>query len=394
VGISGGPDSTALLLWLVEKGWPVVAAHYDHALREGSEQDRTITFDLCRRARVALIWERRQEPLRERPGSLQAAARILRYGFLERARAAAGCQVIAVGHTADDVIEGVLLHLLRGSGLAGLRGMPQQNGRVVRPFWRTWRAEVEAYLKCRGERPVRDPSNLEVDRFARAQARHRLLPALERSRPGIGSRLLSVAEVALDCQKGLEAEAATIGNSLAELRAAAQPVRVEAYRQIYKMLPALGRQHLEDVDRLVLRGQTGDGLDLPRGVRAWLDPGALVMTRGVPQARLPALSTWACPGCRSKDAVHLAPEFKDLQLQVVRRRPGMRLRVGAGTRKLQDLLVDARVPRRLRDLLPLVMAGGRLAWVPGVAADRELTVPTAKPGIHLSLSSVGEKLGW
>src|SRR5919202_6204773 len=130
--VSGGPDSTALLIWLLESGVDVAVAHYDHALREGSQADAEHVAALCAGLGVELVRERRRVP--RPPGSVQQAARSLRYEFLDRALRATGRDLVALGHTADDVVEGALLHLLRGSGLAGLRGMPERRGQYVRPL--------------------------------------------------------------------------------------------------------------------------------------------------------------------------------------------------------------------------------------------------------------------
>ncbi|MBO0687102.1 MAG: tRNA lysidine(34) synthetase TilS, partial [Candidatus Dormibacteraeota bacterium] len=204
VALSGGPDSTALLLWLLEQGVEVVAAHYDHALREGSRGDAEEVARLSRRLGVRLLTERRAGPLQR--GSLQAAARDVRYEFLARAQEAGGCDRVALGHTADDIVEGAVLHLLRGSGLAGLRGMPVARGPYVRPLWRVWRAEIERYLADRGVTPLRDPSNQDL-RHARVRVRRRLLPRLEHDLPGLSRRLWTAARNASRIQAEVEAAA-------------------------------------------------------------------------------------------------------------------------------------------------------------------------------------------
>ncbi|MBO0687680.1 MAG: tRNA lysidine(34) synthetase TilS, partial [Candidatus Dormibacteraeota bacterium] len=186
VALSGGPDSTALLLWLLEQRVEVVAAHYDHAMRDGSPADAEAVARLAERLGVRLLAERRSCPLQR--GSVQAAARAVRYEFLARAQKAGGCDRVALGHTADDIVEGAVLHLLRGSGLAGLRGMPVARGPYVRPLWRVWRAEIERYLADRDVTPLRDPANEDL-RYARVRVRRRLLPRLEHDLPGLRRRL-------------------------------------------------------------------------------------------------------------------------------------------------------------------------------------------------------------
>ncbi|OLC16162.1 MAG: tRNA lysidine(34) synthetase TilS, partial [Actinobacteria bacterium 13_1_40CM_66_12] len=185
VAVSGGPDSTALLLALAADGNTVGAAHYDHALQPTSGLVAEHVGTLCRRLGVELLIERRDRPLPH--GSIQAAARTLRYDFLERARIRANADVVAIAHTADDVVEGVVLHLLRGCGLAGLRGMPARRGVFVRPLLAVWRREVVDYLDQRGIEPLEDPANSNPA-YARVRVRLDILPALERDRPGIVQR--------------------------------------------------------------------------------------------------------------------------------------------------------------------------------------------------------------
>ncbi|HLQ62116.1 MAG TPA: tRNA lysidine(34) synthetase TilS, partial [Candidatus Acidoferrales bacterium] len=186
VAVSGGPDSTALLLALCEEGHSVVAAHYDHALQTESDRVAEHVRALCSRVGVDVLIERRAGPLPR--GSVQAGARTLRYDFLERTRAQTGADVVAIAHTADDVVEGAVLHLLRGCGLAGLRGMPARRGVFVRPLLSVWRREVNGYLDYRGIEPLQDPANTNTA-YARVRVRRHILPALERDRPGIVLRL-------------------------------------------------------------------------------------------------------------------------------------------------------------------------------------------------------------
>ena len=385
--VSGGPDSTALLVWLVESGADVTAAHFDHALRPDSDTDAEQVANQCAGLGVPLIRERRAHPLAR--GSLQAVARALRYDFLERVQRETGRELVCLGHTADDVVEGAVMHLLRGSGLAGMRGMPQRRGPFFRPLLRVWRAEIEAYLAARGIEPLRDPSNVDSARFARARVRYHLLPRLEHDRPGLTKRIRAAAEAAAGMQERLEAAAGRMIRDLSasrqELRAAPRSVRLEVYRQLYGRQPALSRRHLEAIDELTLRGSTGSGLDLPGGMRFRVQPDRVsIGVASLPVPPLPSLVMHSCRGCGDRDAAHLRP---GLELSVGYRRPGLRMRpLGSpGTRKLQDVLTDAKVPRHLRDRLPLIFAGERLAWVPGIAVDAEAAAPIGAEAAHVSL---------
>jgi tRNA(Ile)-lysidine synthetase-like protein len=147
------------------------------------------------------------------------------------------------------------------------------------------------------------------------------------------------------------------------------------------------------MDRLALGGRTGACLDLPGGLRFTVQPDRVSMgMAALPPPVPPRLHVRDCAGCADGGAAHLR---RGMALTVGFRRPGLRMRpVGApGTRKLQDILTDARVPRHLRDRLPLVFADGRLAWVPGVALDVDAAAPAGAPAWHVTLASVPPREG-
>jgi len=272
VAVSGGSDSTALLVALHELGRRVTAAHYDHALREESRRDAEHVTRLCAELGVPLVTGRRAASLPR--GSRQAAARRLRYAFLESAREQAGADLIALGHTADDTVEGVLLHLERGCALAGLRGMPARRGRIVRPLLGAWRADLRAALAAAGYDWLDDPTNGDVA-YARARVRHQLLPRLETDCPGLTGRLRAVADRADRLQAQLEREAAVLHEgpeaALRPLAGAPATVRREALRRIYVAAggsePGLNRGQLKVMERLLLARRTGAAVDLPGRLR-------------------------------------------------------------------------------------------------------------------------------
>ena len=373
VAVSGGPDSTALLIALHEAGRDLVAAHYDHALREGSDDVARQVAELCERLNVRLITERRTEPLPR--GSLQAAARALRYAFFDRARVEAGADVVAIAHTADDLVEGAVLHLLRGCGLAGLRGMPARRGHYVRPWLNVWRSDVREFLEERRITAYEDPANADT-RFARVRARQLILPELERDRPGIVRKLHAAALTAARMQEAAEQA----------------PTAVEVLKRLYAdaggRQPGLSRRHLEAMLNLMRPGPGGRGVDLPGGLRFRIVGGLMqVVPSRRPAPEAARLEVRSCEGeaCGDRQAAHLRA---GLRLHVGFRRPGLRMRPlgGRGTRKVQDIFVDARVPREERDGWPLVFAEDRLAWIPGIAVDSDLVSPPGAGGLHVAIT--------
>ena len=386
VAVSGGPDSTALLVALREAGHDVTAAHYDHALQEGSANVARMVAELCAGLGVQLITERRAEPLPK--GSLQAAARTLRYSFLERARLEAGADVVAIAHTADDLVEGLVLHLLRGCGLAGFRGMPARRGHYTRPWLNVWRSEVREFLAQRGIAAHEDPANADT-RFARVRARLFILPALERDRPGITLRLHAAALAAARWQEAAE-RAASGPVTPDRLRTMPEPAAIEALKLLFAAAggsqPGLSRAHLGAMLNLARGGRGGRGVDLPGGLRFRIvgDLMQVVASRR-PVRQAVRLQVRSCAGCSDPQAAHVRA---GLRLHVGFRRPGLRMRPlgGRGTRKVQDIFVDARVPREERDVWPLVFAGDRLAWIPGIAVDSDLASPPGAGGLHVSIT--------
>jgi tRNA(Ile)-lysidine synthase len=194
VAVSGGPDSTALVHALTRAAprlsLQLTAAHLDHGLRPGSAADARAVARLCDRLRVPLV-SRRQAPR----AATEEAARELRHQFLESVAADLGAATIALGHTADDQAETVLLHLIRGSGLEGLAAMQVREGLRFRPLLSTWRENVEAHCRSHGLDPIDDPSN-RSPRFTRNRVRRRLIPMLETFNPQVKSSLVRLAAAA------------------------------------------------------------------------------------------------------------------------------------------------------------------------------------------------------
>jgi len=191
-GVSGGPDSLCLLSVLRKAGYRVIVAHFNHKLRPDSDADANIVEQAAGRFNFASVVESgdvhafaEAEKL-----SIEEAGRILRYRFLMEQARRVKAQAVAVGHTADDQVETVLMHFLRGAGLAGLKGMTHRTIihtfdveiPIVRPLLDTWREETVVYCAANGLRPRHDPSNASLD-FFRNRLRHLLIPALESYNP-------------------------------------------------------------------------------------------------------------------------------------------------------------------------------------------------------------------
>ena len=194
IACSGGPDSTALLDALARlappRGWRLSVAHVDHGLRQGSADEAAIVGALATARGLAFNALAVEV---EAGGSLQDRARTARHAALRAEAARIGASVIALGHTADDQAETVLMRALAGASPAGLPAMAERERGLARPLLRVWREATIAYCAALGIVPVEDPSNADP-RFLRTRVRHEVIPALEAVFPGARRRLVVLAE--------------------------------------------------------------------------------------------------------------------------------------------------------------------------------------------------------
>lgn len=219
VGVSGGGDSVALLSILRELGrssrrrWRLIAAHLNHQLRGGADEDEAFVRDLARRWRIELVVERIdvRKLARERGAGIEEAARDARYDFFLRAGRSSSATVVAAGHHADDNVETVLHRLARGTHLRGLAGMPprrplDQHGDLllVRPLLQVRREQIEDYLKRHRLKWRTDPTNVDTH-FQRNLIRHELLPVLRKLNPQADAAILRLARSAGEVESYLAA---------------------------------------------------------------------------------------------------------------------------------------------------------------------------------------------
>src|SRR5436190_8520243 len=162
-GVSGGPDSLCLMSILRKAGYHVIVAHFNHKLRPDSDADANIVEQTASRLNIASVIENGDVHAfaEQEKHSIEEAARILRYRFLMAQARHFKAQAVAVGHTADDQVETVLMHFLRGAGLAGLKGMTHRTVLqtfdaeipIVRPLLDSWREDTVVYCAANGFRP-------------------------------------------------------------------------------------------------------------------------------------------------------------------------------------------------------------------------------------------------
>lgn len=210
VALSGGADSVALLRLLLTLGYTCEAAHCNFHLRgEESNRDEAFVRQLCKDLGVQLyvIHFDTEKEAEERHISIEMAARELRYAWFENIRRECGANVIAVAHHQDDSVETLLLNLIRGTGINGLRGIQPLNGNIVRPLLGLDRKEIIDYLQDIKQDYVTDSTNLQ-DEYTRNKIRLNLLPMMQEINPSVKESILRTSqnlnEAAAIYNKGVE----------------------------------------------------------------------------------------------------------------------------------------------------------------------------------------------
>jgi tRNA(Ile)-lysidine synthase len=448
--VSGGSDSVALLRLLLELapgvGFTVAGVgHVNHGLRgTASEGDEAFCRALAGRLGLPIEVQRRDAAAlaRTRRTSIEAAAREARYEGLADMAVRLGADLIATGHTRDDQAETFLLRLLRGAGSSGLSGIRPRRGSVVRPLLESRRQELRQYLKSMAQ-PYREDASNRDTAIPRNWVRHRLLPLLARRLNG------DIVEV-LARQAGVLRDESALLDQMAEeaARMVAAPRRGRAIelrtRALLAFPPAvarrvvretliemaggrfLGAAHVEAVLDLAAGERSRAAADLP-GVRVErIGPNVVLYSRGLASGPAPGPFNYAMavPGLLHLPECGCAIEARRRQrssgqraasqvvsgdsdvavidaaaarggLSVRSRRPGDWIRpLGLrGRKKLQDVLVDRKVPRGERDRLPLVVdADGSVVWVAGhvMSHDARVTEST-RSMVVLKLIRNGEE---
>ena len=419
VMVSGGADSACLAAGLVRVIGPqhVHALHVNYGLRDSADRDERVCRNLCSTLRIDLHIERPEQL----QGNLQAAARDFRYAAAERLRVRTGGHWIAAGHSRTDLAETLLYRLAVSPGARGLRGLPAQSGRLIRPLLDLERGElrqlaIDAALPFADDETNLDPS------FARNRIREEVLPVLRDLSPAAERNIAEtqaemIEEAHLLERVVLEAlEAAGAGAGSLAIRADAlegsEPalrrlaLRALAERAAGRAVP-LSRRRASQIMRLALMPEGGE-VDLGQGITAVCEQGLIRFETASEADAAPTPTPLRVPGtCRfgqwevraelragpfepaGPDLATLDAEALGDELVVRTWRQGDRIRpLGmSGTKSLQDLFTDRGVPRSLRHRLPVVTAAGRVVWVAGVAVSedfrlapdaREVAVLTAR----------------
>jgi tRNA(Ile)-lysidine synthase len=429
VAVSGGPDSLCLMDILRQAGYPIIVAHFNHKLREESDLEANTVEKMAGRLGLPSIIESADVRAfaEEKKLSIEDAARTLRYRFLFGQARQHGAQAVAVGHTADDQVETVLMHFLRGAGLNGLKGMTystilsifDSEIPLVRPLLDVWREETVVYCAGQGLRPHYDPSNDSLN-FLRNRIRHLLIPTLETYNPKFREAVWRTAQtltadhvILIDSvdaawtRSVVSESAGLVIFDSTTLTGFAPGLQRYLFRRAMERISPASDITYAALDRVTafLAGPQRNSPLLLNGRMRLLREADQVFVAGesavLPFERWPQLSTGAdslplntpcqvdLPGgwrftCEPWNIPALAREqmqenedpFQvwldadslkgNLSLRV--RKKGDRfepLGMDGHSQKLSDLFTNVKLPQRARERWPLLCAGETIAWIPG-----------------------------
>ena len=436
----------------MEHGLALHVAHLNHDFR-GAEADHDAAFVQRLANGLGLPCSiDKQDPIEyqrvRRVASFEQAAREMRYSFLAAVAASNGATAVALGHTSDDQAETVLQHVLRGSGLAGLRGMAEVSDwpwpatgpapRLFRPLLGVSKAETAAYCRESG-RTFREDSGNYLWRFTRNRVRLDLMPRLARDyNPRVRDALLRLSKAAEADAAYIEgqleqawdgltvAEETAVRLDTAALRGLHPALQRRALRRAYTVatgdVRGLAEVHVDTMMSLLVARRGGRSVDLPHGIVARLEGGALsVGSRSAPRPGRPLigevsvsvpaigetiiaeidgwrLSLRSAAGPTRDDyatkpdrqfAVGLDRDSVGESVTVRGRRPGDRFQPSgmSGTKKLQDFFTDAKIPRSQRDNIPLLVTELGIAWVAGHRVADWAQAVEGEPTVWVSLST-------
>lgn len=420
--VSGGADSVCMLHVLLSLrgtlGITVEAAHFNHHLR-GAESDRDEAFVRALCASMDVVLHAGGGDVRARAAqtheSVEEAARKLRYAFFSSLPG-----LIATAHTQDDNLETVLLNLTRGTGLAGLCGIPPKRGPFIRPMLAVTRAQIEGYLAANGLRYMTDSTNLLPD-ARRNRLRQSVVPLLRAENPSVCEtafrmcRLLEADDACLSAQAAQVLQCARVpgGIQCSRLTGCPDAIRTRAVRMLLREIhaPKLSERHIASVDRLLFSSCPSARVSLPGGFTACREYDLLYLTDASPAPAFGAVVLAAggsvqLPGTRFLVRCEIEENFSEIQntlstfavkcdtigtttqILLRPRQAHDSMRTTGGRKSVKKLMIDRKIPAARRNLIPVVADERGILGVYGIGINLDRA---AAPGDRAVIIRIEEK---
>lgn len=420
VACSGGSDSMALLHKLKsleeELDIEVIAVHVNHSIRENAERDAEQVLKYCRENRIRCYKFKVDVPklAKAKALSLESAGREARYGVFDALIQKGVADKIALAHHSLDQAETILLHLFRGAGLSGVKGMDYQKGDTyIRPMLSTPKKDILDYLNYNDIPYVEDETNFEST-YTRNFLRNEIFPLLLKKWPNIVNTLINFSKSAGEdddyIKKNLNDYALLIEDKVAKI-----PLSYFLYdeslinRIIFKAIHGIGigedieRKHIDAIKELARNSENGKKIDLPLGVTAYKEYEYLTLTNkkkeDVKFGQELKCGEFDVPGFgkisikRVKDFVPkqnvLYIDYKKVPRDAVwrfRKDGDVFEKFGGGTKKLKSYLIDKKIPQRERANLPVLASGNEVLAIAGIEISEKVKIDeTVKSALKIEV---------
>lgn len=443
VGVSGGVDSLALLDALhrlsQKEGWQVFAAHLDHQFRgKESEEDAHYVQEFCAVRGIRCRAEARNVPqwIEENQANPQEAARQIRFSFFHDVADHWSIPKLALAHHANDQAETILMRVLRGTGIEGIAGIPvsRQDGSltIIRPFLSFAKKELEEYCRFSGITPRTDSSNFKKS-YHRNFLRLEVIPWLEKEvNPSVQEALNQLGMIAREENDYLEQIS---GEMLERIMKSKQENKIvikgklfltfhlALQRRMIKLIFSylvkeqgnFGFVHIDSILEWMRQGRNASRLELPQGIDVRKEYDEITfLTRQTQEETVDTycynmeipgstyikeINAWinakviAEKDLIQPDSKHIAVfDLAQIQgeLTIRTRKPGDRIiPLGMeGSKKVKDILIDHKIPRRLREEVPIIADSEGILWLPGIKrSNRALVSPDTQQQLILELTT-------
>lgn len=421
--LSGGADSIYLLANLLEHreelGYSLAAAHFDHNLRPTSRRDAQFAADWCAAHGVPFYLGSGDVAAEAaaRGAGIEETAREMRYAFLEETAQKLGAAVIATAHNADDNAETLLMNLVRGSGLEGLCGIPPRRGNIVRPLLTTTRAEIEAWLTERGIDHVEDESNTD-ERYTRNFLRAQVMPLLRQVNPKAAEHMTAAAARLKRDNDVLNANAARVAAeahkaedgwviSVKAFDFVPDPIALRAVRQLLVRVGGeqVSSAHLTAVVKLLRGNDPSAMLHLPNALvrrvygdvlfTPWSEEDGPLLEQPLEPDGVTVWGDWVvtcvseiCPenAAGSPAEFRLSTDRLSGPLILRPRHEGDELQPpGRPCKTVKKWFIDEKVPRTLRETVPVLWDGETVAAVGLLGPSEALLAKPGENALHITL---------
>lgn len=410
IGLSGGADSVSLVLSLIELStefsFSVLCCHVNHMIR-GEEADRDENFarELCKKLDIDFYSTKIDIPAlaKERKESLELCARNERYEYFESFIVSGKADYIATAHTASDNAETVLFNIARGTGLAGLCGIPTVRDKIIRPLINVRRDEIEEYLKEENQEYVTDSTNLSDD-HARNTIRHKVIPVLSQVNSGVISNISDMSKIIFRENTFLEKLICEMyTDNLKQLSSYDEVIRYRIIGKMYRDFCAFPLEycHIEILNREIMKfceRKCGEEkvYNLPNKVSARFSCGRLSFEDTKPEKELRIFpqqvlnygenlifdglylviltdnqnDVFGKIIAKNKNIYTLFNEAELItdiindKLYVRQRRAGDRILTCGMSKSIKKLLCDNKVPQNERNSLPIISDESGVLYVP------------------------------